>query len=70
MFPAVFPMKPATELRFNKLEAARLKLYLLRRVVFKSSFMGELMLNPLNLLVMKNGRYVASDDMSAIVWEE
>jgi len=39
-------------------------------VVFKSSFIEELMLNPLNLLIMKNGRYVASDDMSAIVWED
>ena len=70
MFTAVFSMKHRTVLHSNRQRWTKLKLYLLRRVAFKSSFIEELMLNPLNLLIMKNGRYVASDDMSAIVWED
>ncbi len=51
MLTAVFSMKSSIELHSNKQRRAKLKLYLLRRLVFKSSFIEELMLNPQKLRV-------------------
>ena len=59
-------MKPSTELHFKRQCRTKLKLYLLRRVVFKSSFIAELMLNPLKLKSMK--RQIVAAEVT--IWEQ
>jgi hypothetical protein len=66
MFTAVFPMKHRTVLHSNRQRWTKLKLYLLRRVVFKSSFIEELMLNPLKLKSMK--RQIVAAEVT--IWEQ
>jgi len=66
MFTAVFSLKHRTVLHSNRQRWTKLKLYLLRRVAFKSSFMAELMLNPLKLKSMK--RQIVAAEVT--IWEQ
>jgi len=71
MFTAVFPMKHRTVLHFNRQRWTKLKLHLLRRVVFNSSFIEELMLNPQKLMSMnKINRTLGNASETSIWWEQ
>ena len=71
MFTAVFPMKHRIVLHLNRQRWTKLKLHLLRRVVFNSSFIEELMLNPQKLMSMnKINRTLGNASETSIWWEQ
>jgi len=71
MFTAVFSMKHRTVLHSNRQRWTKLKLHLLRRVVFNSSFIEELMLNPQKLMSMnKINRTLGNASETSIWWEQ